>query len=46
MKQEHHSPAFMAAHAHLADAPVKRAPRGLRSLLGSLTEHSPNEEVA
>jgi hypothetical protein len=36
--QEHRSPAFTAAHA--------RAPRGLRNLLGSLTEHNVNEEEA
>jgi hypothetical protein len=39
-------PAFMAAHAHLADASVRRVPRGLRNMLGSLPEHSANEEVA
>ena len=27
--------------AHLAEPSVRHAPRGLRSLLGSLTEHSP-----
>jgi hypothetical protein len=29
-KHQHRSPAFMAAHAHLANASVRRAPRGKR----------------
>src|SRR5205085_6631522 len=39
-KQEHHRPAFMAARAS-GRRLWRRVPRGLRNLLGSLTEHSP-----
>jgi hypothetical protein len=34
------------SHRHLARRLVARAKRGMRNLLGSLTEHSANEEVA